>query len=204
MRYVIKIQIFTYALTVGILDYSEASLFDLLNCAIREDTLFFAVWEKTFDCTVREAYLLCSIREMLFDLVVLKLKDLKAVWESSLRGLCLWKEIDYFAAWEGLLDILVLEKDDLVTIGPYFSLHSVRENYLFLAALVELLLLALWADHFVDLLEIFICLIWVVFFWEDKIIFFSLLFFIIFQILVLVLVFVIFIGTHRAYLFFGA
>ena len=200
MRYVIKIQIFTYALAVGILDYSEASLFNLLNCAIREDTLFFAIWEKTLDCSVREAYLLCSVREMLFDLVVLELKDLKAVWESSLRGLCLWKEIDYFAAWEGLLDILVLEEYDLVAIGPHLSLYSVRENYLFLTTLIELLLLALRADHFVDLLKILICFVWVVFFRKDEIVLFSLLFFFFFiiiflYILVLILVYVIFIGA---------
>lgn len=37
------VRVHVVALAVGILDYSEASLFNLLNCAIREDTLFFAI-----------------------------------------------------------------------------------------------------------------------------------------------------------------
>ena len=46
---------------------------------------------------------------MLFDLIVAKFKDLKLVRESSLRCLCLSKEVDNFSVLECLLNVLVVK-----------------------------------------------------------------------------------------------
>ena len=88
---------------------------------------------------------------MLLNLVVLEFEYLEAIREGSLRGLCLREEIHYLASGESLFYILILEEDDLVAVGPDLSLHPVGEDDLFLAALVELLPLALRADDLVNL-----------------------------------------------------
>lgn len=61
---------------MGVLNYTHAVLFNLLNCAVRENTLFLTISEETLDCAVWEADLLRAIREVLLNLVVLKLEDL--------------------------------------------------------------------------------------------------------------------------------
>ena len=120
-----------------VLDYTHSILFNLLNCAVRENALLLTIGKETLNCTVWEAYLLRAIREVLLNLVVLKLKDLEAVRESRLRCLGFVEKVDDFASRKGLFYVLILEKDNLVAIRPNLSLHSVRENYLFLSALEE-------------------------------------------------------------------
>lgn len=144
---------------MGVLDNSKPTFFNFLNSAVREDTLFFTVREQALDCTVRETYLLSAVWEMLLNLIVLKLKYLQAVWERRLRRLGLGEEVHNFAARERLLDILVLKEDDLVSVRPYLALDSVREDYLLLAALIELLPFAFLADDLVDYDKILVCFV---------------------------------------------
>jgi len=68
-----------------------------------------------------------------------------------------------------------LEENNLVTVRPDLSLHSIWEYNLLLAALVELLPLTLGADHLVDLYEAFISLIRVVLLREHQVKIFFLL-----------------------------
>ena len=130
-----------------------------MNCAIREDTLFLAISEEALDGAIGETDLLRAVREVLLNLVVLEFEDLQAIGESGLRGFSLREEVDDLAAREGLLDVLILEEHHLVTVGPDLSLDPVREYYLLLAALVELLLLPFRANHLISLDQILVCLV---------------------------------------------
>ena len=130
-----------------------------MNCAIREDTLLLAISEEALDGAIGETDLLRAVREVLLNLVVLEFEDLQAIGESGLRGFSLREEVDDLAAREGLLDVLILEEHHLVTVGPDLSLDPVREYYLLLAALVELLLLPFRANHLISLDQILVCLV---------------------------------------------
>ena len=144
---------------MGVLNNAEATFLNFLNSAIREYTFLFAVSKKHFYGAIWEADLLGLVWEVLLNLVVLELEHLETVGVSRLRCLCLCKKVDDFPSWEGLFDVLVLEKHHLIAVRPNFSLHTVRENDLFLAALVELLLFALGIDHFVNLNKVFVGLV---------------------------------------------
>lgn len=140
-----------------------------MNRAVREDTLLFPVGEQTLDCAVGETNLLGPVGEVLLNLVVLKLEHLKAIGERCLRSFRLGEEVNDLAGRERLLDVLVLEEDHLVAIGPYFSLDSVRKHDFFLATLVELLALAFLAQDFVDKQQILVRFIRVVLFRENQV-----------------------------------
>lgn len=127
-----------------------------MYCAVRENALLFAIGEQALDRAIGEADLLRAVREVLLYLVVLEFEHLEAIGERGLGGLGLREEVDDLAARERLLDILILEENNLVAVGPDFALYAVREDDLLLPALVELLLLALLADDFVDLNEVLV------------------------------------------------
>jgi len=109
------------------------------------------------------------------NLIVHEFEHLKTVGEGCLRRFGFRKEIDDFTAGERLLNVLILEENNLVTVRPDLSLHSIWEYNLLLAALVELLPLTLGADHLVDLYEAFISLIRVVLLREHQVKIFFLL-----------------------------
>lgn len=153
------IRVHVVTLTMGVFDDSEAVLLDLLDRAIREYALFFAICEQAFNSAVREADLLSPIWEMLLDLIVLKFENLEAVGESRLCRLRLREEIYDFTTWERLFDVLVLEENDLVAIEPNLTLDTVRENYLFLSTLVEFLTLSFLTDNLIDQDQVLIGLI---------------------------------------------
>ena len=145
-----------------------------MNCAIGKDTLFLAICKEALDGAIRETDLLRAVWEVLLNLVVLEFEDLQAVRERGLRRFSLREEVHDLASGEGLLDVLILEEDDLISIGPDLSLDPVREYYLLLAALVELLFLAFSTDHFICLNKVFIGLIRVILFREDQVVVFLL------------------------------
>ena len=134
-------------------DGLDARLFDFLDRTIREDRLFFTIFKNALNRAVRESIikvmlitvkgylhdLLCLIREVLLDLVVAELEHLELIREGSLCRLGLSEVVDHFAVREGLLDILVVEVDDSVSIGERFALDSVIEDDFFFAILVDAL-----------------------------------------------------------------
>ena len=157
-----------------VFNYAKPGLFNLLNRAVWEDAFFLAIRKETLDGAIWETDLFCSIREVLFDLVILELKNLQAVWESSLRRLSIREEVHNFPSWECLLDILILEENNLVAIWPNFPLNAIGKDYFFFAAFVELLLFAFRACDFVQLDQILVGVIRVVLLREDQVIVFFL------------------------------
>lgn len=73
-------------------------------------------------------YFLSTIREVLFDLLVRELEYLKPIVESSLRCFGLSEIIYNFLVRESLLNILVVEIDDSVSIWEGLTLYTVVKN----------------------------------------------------------------------------
>ena len=87
---------------------------------------------------------------MFLNLVVLEFENLDPVWESCLCGFRIREEVYNLAAFEALLDVIVLEEHYLIAIRPDFSFHAVREDYLFLARVKDPLDLAFGTYKFFD------------------------------------------------------
>ena len=151
-----------------------------MNRPVRENTFLLSIGEEHLDRAVREADLFRLVREVLLDLIVLEFKDLETIWEGRLSRLRFREEINNFSSWERLLNVLVLEKDNLVAVRPDLSLDTVWEDDFLLAALIELLLLTLPTDDLLDLQEAFVGFIGVVLFREDQVVFFFLFHFLVF------------------------
>ena len=124
----------------------DSSLFNLLNCAVREDTLFLPIFKDALYCSIREYYFLCFIWEVLFNLVVAEFEHLKLVREGGLGSLCLWKVVYDLSTRESLLDILVVKVDNCVAIREGLALNSVVEDYFLLAVLIDSLNLAILSN----------------------------------------------------------
>lgn len=93
--------------------------------------------------------LFSAVGEMLLDLLVRKLEYLEPVHERGLRGARVCKVINHFAVRERLLHVFVCKVNNHVAIRIGFSLNTVRENDLLLAALVNPLNLTVVAHHLV-------------------------------------------------------
>jgi hypothetical protein len=74
-----------------------------------------------------------TVWEMLLNLFVLKFEHLNAVWHCRLCCLGLVEEIDDFAIWESLFDILVAKINYGVPIAKSFTPNAVAENDFFFA-----------------------------------------------------------------------
>ena len=108
--------------------------------------------------------LLRLVREVLLDLIVAELEHLQLVRECGLRGLRLSEVVDHFAIRECLLDVLVVEVDDRVSIRERLSFDSIIEDDLLLSVLVDPLDLAVVAhvllDHLLVLQGLAVVLLW--------------------------------------------
>jgi len=70
---------------------------------------------------------------MLLNLLVAELEHLKAFWESSLCSLSIGKVVHHFLIGVGLLDVVVVEIHDGVSIREGLSSNSVAEDNFLLA-----------------------------------------------------------------------
>lgn len=70
---------------------------------------------------------------MLLDLFVLKLEYLKPIRICGLGGSSFSKEVNCLPFAECLLDVLVCEPDNLVSIRPNLTLDAVGKHNLFLS-----------------------------------------------------------------------
>lgn len=120
-------------MSVWVLNYAKTAFVNPLNRAVREDALFTTVGIKTLDSSIWEINLLGPIRKMLLDLFVLKLKYLKSVRVRSLGGSSFSKEVNCLPFAKCLLDVLVSEPNNLISIRPNFTLDTICKHNLFLA-----------------------------------------------------------------------
>ena len=82
---------------------------------------------------------------MLFNLIVAELEDLELIWEGCLCSLSFCEIVNNFAIGEGLLDILIVEIDDSVSIWERLALHPIVEDHFLFAVLVNSLNLSIVA-----------------------------------------------------------
>lgn len=92
------------------------------------------------------------IREMLFDLIVAEFEDLELIRERRLSSLSLSEVVDDLAIREGLLDVLVVEVDDCVSVWERFAFDAVVKNDLFFTVLVDSLDLSVMTYILLDYL----------------------------------------------------
>ena len=92
------------------------------------------------------------IREMLFDLIVAEFEDLELIRERRLSSLSLSEVVDDLAIREGLLDVLVVEVDDCVSVWERFAFDAVVKNDLFFTVLVDSLDLSVMTNILLDYL----------------------------------------------------
>jgi len=101
---------------------------------------------------------LCAVWEMLLNLLVCKFKYLQSIRKRRLRSFRLCKVVHNFLIWKSLLDIIISEVDDHVTVRMGLSPDSIRENYFFLAWLVNSLDLAIMTNLLLYYLAVSSCL----------------------------------------------
>lgn len=87
---------------------------------------------------------------MLLNLVVCKFEDLQTIWEGGLGGLSLCKIVHDLLVWVGLLDIVVIEVDNGVSVGEDFPLNSIVEDDLFFPILINPLNLTIMANDLLN------------------------------------------------------
>lgn len=129
-----------------------------LDRSIWEDAFFLTICIDTFDRSIRESiidilirfqnlhYFFSSVWEMLLNLSIRKLKDLKPIRESALGSFGLCKIVDYLLIWVGLLNVVIIEIDDCVTIWESLSLDPIVEYNFFLAIFIYALDLSISSD----------------------------------------------------------
>jgi len=89
---------------------------------------------------------------MLFDLIVAEFEDLELIRERRLSSLSLSEVVDDLAIREGLLDVLVVEVDDCVSVWERFAFDAVVKNDLFFTVLVDSLDLSVMTYILLDYL----------------------------------------------------
>lgn len=104
-------------------------LFNSLNCSICEYWFFFSICKNAFNCSVWKYYLFSAIREMLFYLLIWKFKYLKSIRICCLSSFSLCKVIYYFLIRIRLLNIIVIEINNRISIWESLSFHSIAENH---------------------------------------------------------------------------
>jgi hypothetical protein len=113
---------------------------------------------------------------MLLNLIVSEFEHLQAVLECCLGGFCLSEIVSDFLIRIGLFDVLVVEVDDRVAVRECLTLHTVVEDHLFLAILVNPLNFAVVSNDLLHYLGVGQCLT-VVLGWEleTEVVFFNLI-----------------------------
>lgn len=91
---------------------------------------------------------------MLFDLVVSKFENLKTIRERGLCCLCLSEVVYNSLISIGLLDVIVVEVDNGVSVREHLSLHSIVEDDLFLSVFVDSLNLPIISNYLLDHLHV--------------------------------------------------
>ena len=87
---------------------------------------------------------------MLLNLVVLELEHLQTIWEGGLSGFGISEVVHDSLIRVSLLDVIVVKVHYCVAVWEHLSLHSVVEDHLLLAILVESLDFAIIADDLLD------------------------------------------------------
>lgn len=115
-------------LTTCIFNSLNTILLNPLNGAVCKYAFFFTIRKDTFDRTVWEYDFFRSIREMLLDLAVRELEDLESICVGCLSGFGLSEIVDDLLVGICLLDVIVIEVDDCVSIWESFPSYTIRKD----------------------------------------------------------------------------
>ena len=81
--------------------------------------------------------LFSSIWEVLLNLIICKFEYLESIRECCLCSFSLGKVVDDLLVWVGLLDIIIIEVDNGVSVGEDFPFDAIIKNYLLLSVFIN-------------------------------------------------------------------
>ena len=96
---------------------------------------------------------------MLLNLIVCKLKYLKTISESRLRGFSFSKIINNLLIRKSLLNIIIIKIHYCVSIRKYFSFNAIVEDHFLFTVLIHSLNLSIIANHLFNNFHVDRCLI---------------------------------------------